>query len=984
MMQTRLPTPFINPDTPLSFSFNGKNYQGLQGDTLASALLANNIKLVGRSFKYHRPRGILTAGSEEPNALVTLNDGLGDGAFQEPNTRATMVELYDGLQANPQNYRGSLNRDFMAINDLLSPFLSAGFYYKTFMWPKSFWEKIYEPIIRNAAGLGRLSGKPDGAHYEKASYHCDILVIGGGVAGLQAALQAGKAGAHVLLADEDFEIGGRLISDKYKIDDTDSAIWAQQALAELQAMDNVRIMKRTSILGVYDHGIYGALEQVNDHKKPNATDTRQTLWTIYTKQAILAAGATERPIGFMNNDRPAIMLSNAVRTYSNRFGVACGEAITIFTNNDDGWHMAKELRENKLGVTAIIDSRDIKPLYDLDCAVHMGKRVADSKGRLALSSVQLNDGTTIDSDCLAVAGGWNPNLHLTCHHRGRPIWNDSIQSFVPNSKTLPHNMQVVGSANGTINLSAIIDEASNAAKSAISALGLKHQTGKAPKTEDKPYNIAPYFYDPDKTKKAFVDYQNDVTVKDISLACQEGFTAVEHVKRYTTLGMATDQGKTSNIVALSVIATQTNKSIEQAGTTIYRPPYAPVAIAALAGTVKGKEYRPYRLTPSHQWAEEQGAVFLETGQWLRAQWFPLKGETTWRQSVDREVVQVRNHVGICDVSTLGKIDIKGKDAAAFLNFIYANGFAKLAVGKTRYGLMLREDGIVMDDGTTARLAENHFIMTTTTANAGNVFRHMEFIRQCLMPNADVHLQTITDHYAQFAVAGPKSRRLLAKIIDQDISNSDFPFMACSDITILDNKLPARLFRVSFSGELAYEIAVARKHGDFLVRELMKAGEELSVTPYGTEALGVMRIEKGHPAGNELNGQTSAHHLGFGGLLSSKKDFIGNIMARRQNLVADDGYRLVGIIPYDPTQALYAGMHLFTRDDAHNMQNDQGWISSLAYSPTFGHYVALGFVKNGKKRHDEVMQAVSPMQKLNIRAKIISPHMYDATGARQNG
>ena len=965
----------------LNFRFNGESFEGHSGDTLASALLANGVRMVGRSFKYHRPRGFLTSGSEEPNGLVHLRNG----AFCEPNTRATTAELFEGLEATSQNHRGSLKHDLMAVTDLLSPFLSAGFYYKTFMWPKAFWEKIYEPVIRSSAGLGKLSMQEDPDQYDKGFLHCDVLIIGAGPTGLSAALTAGRSGARVILADEDFLMGGRLNAETMQIDGESGALWAQYAVSELANMDNVKLMSRTTIYGAYDHGIFGALERRGDHLASDTTKPRQILWRIYSKRAILTAGATERPIAFGNNDRPGIILAGAVRTYANRWGVAPGKKVSIFTNNDDGWRTASDLADKGVEVSAIIDSRDIAPLASQQgTKVVMGGRVVNTKGRHGITSLELANGEKIETDCLAVSGGWNPNVHLTCHHRGRPKWSDDICAFVPGGE-IPPGMIVAGAASGTFTLAAGLKSGLDAAAVTLKDLGFKATRSKAPKAEDEACSVAAFWHVGESKGRAWLDLQNDVTVKDVKQAHLEGFRSVEHVKRYTTLGMATDQGKTANIPALAVLAECAGKSIPETGTTIFRPPYTPVSIGAFTGRSRGNEFRPVRHTPSHDWANEQGAIFVETGMWLRAQWFPQPDETLWRQSVDREVTQTRASVGVCDVTTLGKIDIQGKDAAAFLNKIYANGFTLLPVGKTRYGVMLREDGIVMDDGTTARLSEYHYVMTTTTANAVSVFRHMEFCRQCLWPDMDVHLISGTEQWAQFAVAGPNSRNLLQNIVDPmfDISNEAFPFMGCGEITICGGT-PARLFRISFSGELAFEIAVPTRYGDALVRALMEAGKKYEVVPYGTEALGVMRVEKGHAAGNELTGQTTAANLGMGRMVSKKKDCIGNTLSERAELNREDNLELVGFFPVDRSKALKAGAHFISADNEANTKNDEGWMSSVAYSPSLNHSIGLGFISRGSQRKGEKVKAVDPVRNNEIEVEIVSPHFIDPEGVRLRG
>lgn len=977
----RLSSGQIDQTKTLNFSFDGKKFEGHAGDTLASALLANGVRLMGRSFKYHRPRGVLASGSEEPNALVELRSG----DRQEPNTRATTAELFDGLTANSQNRWPSLKFDAMAINDRFSNFLTAGFYYKTFMWPAAFWEKVYEPIIRKAAGLGSLSLQDDPDVYDKGFLHCDLLIVGAGPAGLAAALTAGRAGAQVIVADEDFAFGGRLNAETFSIGDQSGADWAAATVAELHAMENVRCMVRTTVIGAFDHGIFGAVERVSDHlANPAPGKPRQILWRIYAQKSLLCAGAIERPIAFENNDRPGIMLAGAMRAFVNRWAATPSQQVSIFTNNDDGHRTAVDLIAKGVNVAAIIDTRADAPRI-ADCELLAGAQVIDTSGRLGLKfvKVQLADGSERFVECgaLGVSGGWNPNVHMTCHQRGRPVWNEHLAAFVPGPDG-PVGMTVAGAANGDFSTAAALKTGSAQAAAALRGLGMTARAIRLPEAEDNNINLSAFWFVKHGKGRAWLDQQNDVTVKDVKLAHQENFQSVEHLKRYTTLGMATDQGKTSNMGGLAIMAELAGKAIPDVGTTIFRPPYTPVTMGVLGGRARGEHFHPVRETPSHKWATEQGATFVETGNWLRAQWFPKPGETHWRESVDREVCAVRGSVGVCDVTTLGKIDVQGTDAATFLNKVYANAFAKLAVGKVRYGLMLREDGIAMDDGTTARLAEDHFVMTTTTANAVTVYRHMEFVRQCLWPDLDVQLISTTEAWAQYAVAGPNSRKLLQKIVDpeHDISNEGFEFMACREITVCGG-LRARLFRISFSGELAFEIAVPTRYGDALIRRIMEAGREFDVVAYGTEALGVMRIEKGHAAGNELNGTTTALNLGMGRMVSKKKDSIGSVLSEREGLNLPGALALVGFKPTDSADKVTAGGHLMARDGPVDAAHDQGYVTSAAYSPILNSSIGIGFLKDGANRMGERVRLVSPLTGTDVEVEVVSAHFVDPKGER---
>ncbi|MEY4092129.1 MAG: sarcosine oxidase, alpha subunit, partial [Pseudomonadota bacterium] len=938
-----------------------------------------------RSFKYHRPRGILTAASEEPNALVELRSG----ARHEPNVRSTVAELYDGLVAKSQNRWPSLGFDLGAVNSLLSPFFAAGFYYKTFMWPAAFWEKVYEPLIRRAAGLGKPPLHDDVDGYEKAFAHCDVLVIGAGPAGLSAALAAARAGARVILADEGPLLGGRLLSDKRMIGNQSGLDWARKTEAELASMPNVRLMPRTTIFGAYDHGVYGALERVNDHvATPPAHEPRQRAYRIYAKRAVLAAGAIERPHVFGNNDRPGIMLGSAMRTYINRYAVTPTKRVVVFTSSDEGYATAHDIIAAGGSIQAIIDTRaDVTISTPKDVPHFKGAKILSALGNKQVQGVEveLSDGSIriLDCDGVAMSNGWNPAVHLTCHQGGRPIWDDRANAFLPGK--LPPGMSVAGSAQGHFGLKETLADGARLGAAAADELGFKAPMLATPDTDPESLAHTPLWRVKSSTGKCFVDFQHDVTDTDIELANREGFRSVEHMKRYTTLGMATDQGKTANISGLAILGEASGRTMAEVGTTIFRPPYTPVSLGALAGHHVHRNFRPTRLTPSHQWAEEQGAVFMETGLWMRAQFFPKKKNESWLEAMNREVEITRSKVGVCDVSTLGKIDFQGKDVGTFLDRVYTGTFSTLAVGKVRYGLMMREDGFVQDDGTTARLSENHWLMTTTTAGAGKVMAHLEFCHQVLWPELDIAFTSVTEQWAQYSIAGPHARDVLKKLVDaqHNISNDAFPYMACGAITIC-NGIPARLFRISFSGEMAYEIGVPNRYGDALIRAIMKAGEEFGITPYGLEALSTMRIEKGHVAGGELNGQTTPRDLGLIKMVSQKKDCIGKHMSERPAMIEPDRPIFVGLKPKNPNAKITGGAHFLDKGAKPSLANDLGHMMSVAYSPMLKSWIGLGLVKRGRERIGDTIRAVDFVRGTEFEVEICDPVFFDPEGARLRG
>jgi sarcosine oxidase subunit alpha len=970
----------INRERSVAFTFDGKTVHGFEGDTVASALLANDIRLVGRSFKYHRPRGILTAGSEEPNALVTT----GVGAAQTPNVRATQQEIFDGLQVFSQNNWPSLARDLLSVNDLLSPFLSAGFYYKTFMWPRAFWEKLYEPVIRRAAGLGALSGLTNPDRYDQAFAHCDLLVIGAGPTGLMAAVTAGRGGADVILVDEQAQFGGRILSDRLEIGGQFGVDWVADVVAELRALPNVRLMSRTTVTGAYDQGTFGALERSGLHVMGQQGLPLETFWRIVAQRTILAGGAIERPIAFPMNDRPGVMMASALRTYLHRYGVVPGKRVAVFGNNDDAHRTVHDLTEAGVNVVALIDSRSGVEANS-DVPVYADAQVIGTSGRLGLKEISVRRAEKshiqrIQVDCLAMSGGWNPSVHLTCHMNARPVWNEAIAAFVPAKDAVP-GLVAAGAAEGVFSTAGCLAAGNRAAEQVLNDLGKKPAETDLPQAEDGVYNVSPLWEVTGKGR-SWLDFQNDVTTKDVKQAAAENYQSVEHMKRYTTQGMATDQGKNSNVSALAVLADATARSIAETGTTTFRPPFSPVSIAAMGGSGQGVGFAPERLTTSHAASLERGAPMIEAGLWYRPSYFPALAETTWRQSCDREVDMVRTHVGVTDVSTLGKIDIQGPDAPAFLDFVYTNTFSTLKSGRVRYGLMLREDGHVMDDGTTARLGEEHFLMTTTTAAAGQVMRHLEFVHQGLRPDLNLRFTSVTEQWAQFAVAGPKARDVLNTVLDTPLNDESWPFMSCGSVSVAG--VEGRLFRISFSGEQGYEVAVPARYGDSLFRLLAAQAEAMGGGVYGMEALNVLRIEKGFITHAEIHGRVTAFDIGMERMISPKKDCIGKSAAARPGLVDPDREQMVGLRPVGAVKQLTAGAHLFKPGDDAIRVHDQGYVTSVGFSPTLNSYLGLAFLKNGRARHGEQVKLVDHLRGIETLCEVTYPVFFDPEGERLRG
>ncbi len=989
----------INRAIPLTFTFNGRTYQGFQGDTLASALLANGVHFVARSFKYHRPRGIVTAGVEEPNAVVQLETG----AHTVPNARATEIELYQGLVASSVNAEPSLEQDRMAINQKFARFLPAGFYYKTFMWPRKWWPK-YEEKIREAAGLGKAPDTLDADRYDKCYAHCDVLVVGGGPAGLAAAQAAARAGARVILVDDQRELGGSLLAGRAEIDGKPALQWVEKVEAELAALPDVRILTRSTAFGYQDHNLVTVVQRLTEHLPVSMRKgTRELLWKVRAKRVILATGAHERPLVFGNNDLPGVMMASAVSTYVHRYGVLPGRDAVVFTNNDRGYQCALDLKACGAKVTVV----DVRAAADgaLPAAarrhgvtVMNGAVVTAASGRLRVASVEVAayaDGrvggrlATLPCDLVARSGGFSPVLHLFAQSGGKAHWHDGKACFVPGKAMQAESS--VGAAAGEFGLARALRFALDAGAEAARATGCtgterpaEPQVAELAETPLQPLWLVGDAATAVRGPKQFVDFQNDVAAADILLAAREGFESVEHVKRYTAMGFGTDQGKLGNINGMAILAQALGKTIPETGTTTFRPNYTPVTFGAFAGRELGDFLDPIRKTCVHEWHVEHGALFEDVGNWKRPWYFPESGEDL-HAAVARECLAVRTSVGILDASTLGKIDIQGPDAVKLLNWMYTNPWNKLEVGKCRYGLMLDENGMVFDDGVTVRLGEQHFMMTTTTGGAARVLTWLERWLQTEWPDLKVRLASVTDHWATFAVVGPKSREVVRRVCpDIDFGNDAFPFMSYRDGTVAGVK--ARVMRISFSGELAYEVNVPANAGRAVWEALMAAGAEFDITPYGTETMHVLRAEKGYIiVGQDTDGSITPHDLGMGGLVAKSKDFLGRRSLARSDTAKAGRKQFVGLLTDDAQYVLPEGGQIVeagATPAADGTTPMLGHVTSSYYSPILKRSIALAVVKGGLERMGGTV-AVALADGRRVTAKISSPVFYDSEGVRQH-
>ena len=974
----------LSPAKPVHFTFDGKPLVALEGDTLASALLANGIHLVGRSFKYHRPRGILASGPEEPNALMDISR---DKARQQPNVRATVQEVFEGMIAKSQNRWPSLEFDVGAINNAMARFFPAGFYYKTFKWPQSAWDKVYEPIIRKAAGLGVSPTQADPDSYANRFAHCDMLVIGSGAAGLSAALSAARSGKKVILCDEQPDFGGSLLSDTQTTIGKFSALeWCQNAVSELRQFDNVTLLTRTTAFGYYAQNMVTLNEQVTEHiANPDRDTPRERLWQIRAEKVILATGAIERQMVFPDNDRPAIMMASAARDYLNRYGVTPGYNIGIYTACDSAWSTAFDLKQAGIEIVAFIDHRKdvdealIARAKELGIKTLLGHAVTGTSGRLRVRTMRVEpvsggNKRVFEIDCLLMSGGWTPSVHLFSQSRGKLKFVEEEGRFLPD--VYPENCISVGSCNGTDDLALAIEEGSAAGGKKIK-IAVKNAPSMAG------FLIGSAGGDgADKHGAAFIDFQNDVKAKDIRLAVQEGMHSIEHVKRYTTTGMASDQGKMSNMHGLAIAAQALDKDIPEVGLTTFRSPYTPVTFGSIANHARGDLFDPTRRTAMHGWAQEQGAVFEDVGNWKRAWYFPQAGEDM-HQAVNRECKTTREIAGIFDASTLGKIEVEGPDAVKFMNLMYTNPWDKLGVGRCRYGIMCREDGYIYDDGVIARMAEDRFHVTTTTGGAPRVLNMMEDYLQTEFPDWKVWLTSTSEQWAVIAVNGPKAREIIEPLVEGiDMSNEALPHMSIREGTICG--VPTRLMRVSFTGETGFEINVPADYGRSIWEAIYERGTPMGMVAYGTEAMHVLRAEKGYIiVGQDTDGTVTPYDAGVGWAVGKKKtDFVGIRGLKRPDLVAEGRRQLVGLKTANPKTIMEEGAQIVDDPNQQIPMKMIGFVTSSYWSECLDQSIALAVVENGHNRMGKKLYV--PMENETIEVEITGTVFYDPKGERING
>ncbi|MBG0841639.1 sarcosine oxidase subunit alpha [Ectopseudomonas toyotomiensis] len=994
----------IDRSQALSFTFNGQTYQGYAGDSLAAALLANGVDIVGRSFKYSRPRGIVAAGSEEPNAVLQIGS---TEAAQIPNVRATQQALYNGLVANSTNGWPSVNTDLMGIlGKVGGGMMPPGFYYKTFMYPQNLW-MTYEKYIRKAAGLGRSPTEVDPDIYDQLNQHCDVLIVGAGPAGLAAALAAGRSGARVILADEQEEFGGSLLDTRETLDGKPATDWVAQVIAELRAMPEVTLLPRATVNGYHDHNFLTIHQRLTDHLGEIAPmgQARQRMHRVRAKRVVLASGAHERPLVYANNDVPGNMLAGAVSTYVRRYGVAPGQELVLSTNNDYAYRVVLDWLDAGRKVVAVADARSnprgswVEEARARGVRILTGSAVVEARGSKRVTGARIcaidakahkvtSPGEVLDCDLIVSSGGYSPVVHLASHLGGRPEWRDDILGFVPGPGNGIQQRIDAGAVNGVFALGDVLANGFEAGAKAAANTGYKAVSGSLPQAEvrqEEPMLAlfqVPHDKSTARAPKQFVDLQNDVTAAGIELATREGFESVEHVKRYTALGFGTDQGKLGNINGLAIAARSMGISIVQMGTTMFRPNYTPVTFGAVAGRHCGELFDAKRYTAMQAWHVKNGAEFEDVGQWKRPWYFPKNGEDL-HAAVARECLAVRNSVGILDASTLGKIDIQGPDAREFLNRVYTNAWTKLDVGKARYGLMCKEDGMVFDDGVTACLADNHFVMTTTTGGAARVMEWLEIYHQTEWPELKVYFTSVTDHWATMTLSGPNSRKLLAKVTDIDLDKDAFPFMSWKEGLV--GGVPARVFRISFTGELSYEVNVQADYALGVWEQIIEAGKEFDLTPYGTETMHVLRAEKGFIiVGQDTDASVTPDDLNMGWCVGRTKPFswIGKRGMNRDDCLREDRKQLVGLKPVNPNQVLPEGAQLVFDPKQSIPMQMVGHVTSSYMSAAMGYSFAMAVVKGGLKRMGE--RVFAPLADGSvIEAEICSSVFYDPKGDRQN-
>ena len=1000
----------IDRGRALNFSFDGRAYRGVAGDTLASALLANGVHLLGRSFKYHRPRGLLAAGAEEPSALVTVRR---DAARCTPNLRATQLELYEGLEAWSQNRWPALAFDFGAVNDLIARFIPAGFYYKTFMWPRSAWQWLYEPRIRAAAGLGRAPEHADPDRYASRFTHCDVLVVGAGPAGLAAAHAAAASGARVMLCDEQEEPGGTLLSDlagdEAALEGRPAGLWLSDTVASLGRNPRVTLLTRTTAFGYFPHNIIGLSQRLTDHLSSPAPDApRERQWQVRAREVVLTTGAIERPLVFPGNDRPGIMLAGAARTFLNRYGVLPGTRAVLVTACDEACRAALDLERAGVDIACIADVRTgadgawARRARAAGIPVLPGVTVLGTQGRRRVTGIELArleseravDVASQPCDLVLMSGGLTPSVHLHSQSRGKLVWDQGLQAFLPGEPA--EHSRSAGACRGVFTLdAAFADGAAAGAAAARDALapGRSGVHAGAPARSAAPPPPAAAVTaaaagslgalpQPKRARsKAFVDWQNDVTTKDLALATREGFRSIEHVKRYTTTGMATDQGKTSNVNALAIVSRTLGKTVPEVGLTTFRMPYTPVTFGAFAGMGRGELFDPTRTTPMHGWAASQGAVFEDVGLWKRARYFPRAGEDM-HAAVARECRAARGGCGIFDASTLGKIEVVGSDAVTFMSRMYVNAWDKLAAGRSRYGVLLRDDGFVYDDGVVARIAADRFHVTTTTGGAPRVLALMEDYLQTEWNELNVWLTSTTEQWAVIAVQGPAARSVLAGLVDIDISAPAMPHMSVAAGHICG--IPMRLFRVSFTGELGFEVNVPADFGPAVWEAIWDAGQPHGMTPYGTEAMHVMRAEKGYIiVGQDTDGTVTPDDVGLAWTIGKgKPDFVGRRALQRPAMGAADRRQLVGLTTKDPQTVLEEGAQVMSERRVPPPTRPLGHVTSSYYSTVLGRSIALGLVSGGRARMGQTLYV--PMASGEAAVEVTSPVFHDPEGKRLHG